>query len=85
MALDAHLQLMALDAEIMARTQFMRSREREWVFLADIPDCPDKKVRRIRPEFQNEYDRALSELATLQERKVELERSLQREPLYYES
>jgi hypothetical protein len=69
-------QLIALEMEIARLTREMMAKELLWVFLADVPGKPDKKVRRIRPEYQAAYAAAMAQRTALLEKKVELEREL---------
>jgi hypothetical protein len=74
--LAAESQLIALEQEIARLTAAMKAKESTWIFLADVEGGPDKKIRRLRPEYLQPYTTALSELTNLQERRAEIRREL---------
>jgi polyhydroxyalkanoate synthesis regulator protein len=69
--MDKTLELMALDEQIRACESAFRE---SWVYFE--PSSPGKAIRRLKPEFQSEYDHLQNRIVALQEQRAEIRREL---------
>jgi hypothetical protein len=73
MPLDPRLRLMAIEEQIRAcESAFSES----WIYLEPISGQPGRAVRKLKPEYETEYNALQARLVELQEMRTELRREL---------